>query len=52
MERACVGRGAPFSFPNEPAREASGGTMARLAVCAVIGFVWERERISDEEVLR
>lgn len=26
--------------------------MARLAVFAVVGFLWERERIRDEEVLR
>ena len=26
--------------------------MSRLALCAVAGFLWDRERITDEEVLR
>ena len=40
-----------FLSSDEPTAE-TGGRMARLELCAVMGFLWERERISDDEALR
>lgn len=51
-KRACVVSVlGHFLSSNEPTAE-TGGRMARLALCAVMGFLWERERISDDEALR